>query len=125
MDPLFLLDRFFVYSHVAAGFTGLVAAPIAMRVTKGGKTHRLWGKVFFWAMAWIFASTFGLMFFRFNFFLMVIAVLSFYSALTGYRALHLTRPQSGDRPGWIDWTSTIIALLSGVSFAGWGVAGLA
>lgn len=124
MDILYILDRFFVYSHVAAGMVGLLAAPVAMAVTKGGKAHRQWGQVFFWMMFWIMLSTFGLMFFRFNFFLLVIAVLSFYSALTGYRALYLKRPQAGDKPQVIDWASTLIATLSGVSFAGWGVAGL-
>lgn len=83
MDILYILDRFLVYSHVAAGMIGLLAAPVAMATIKGGKTHRLWGKIFFWMMFWIMVSTFGLMFFRFNFFLLVIAVLSFYSALTG------------------------------------------
>jgi uncharacterized membrane protein len=124
MDYLYILDRFLVYSHVAAGMIGLLAAPVAMATTKGGKAHRQWGKVFFWMMFWIILSTFGLMFFRFNFFLLVIAVLSFYSALTGYRVLYLKRPQAGDTPQLIDWASSVIAALSGLSFAGWGVAGL-
>jgi len=123
MDPLYLLDRFLVLSHVAAGALGLLVAPLAMLTVKGGPAHRLWGKIFFWSMFWIFASTLGLMFFRFNFFLSIIAVLSFYMALTGYRMLYLKRPQKGDRPIWLDWAGSIVAALAGAGLAGWGVFG--
>src|SRR5262245_60157365 len=113
MNPLYLLDRFFVFSHVIAGTLGLLVAPLAMLTVKGSSAHRLWGKIFFWCMFWIFSSTLGLMFFRFNFFLLVIAILSFYTALTGYRVLSLKRPQRGDTPIWLDWASSAIAALAG------------
>jgi uncharacterized membrane protein len=125
MDPLYFLDRFLVLSHVAAGFTGLVVAPLAMLTVKGGRDHRRWGKIFFWSMFWIFVSTLGIMFFRFNVFLAVIAILSFYSALTGYRALYRKRPERGDKPTWLDWTGSIVGVVSGLGLAGWGALGLA
>lgn len=124
MNPLFLLDRFLVLSHVVAGSLGLLVAPLAMLTVKGGPAHRLWGKIFFWSMFWIFASTLGLMFFRFNFFLLIIAVLSFYTALTGYRVLYLKRPQQGDAPIWLDWMGSGVAALAGAGFAGWGALGV-
>lgn len=124
MNLLYLLDRSLVLSHVVAGTLGLLVAPLAMLTIKGGPAHRLWGKIFFWSMFWIFASTLGLMFFRFNFFLLIIAILSFYTALTGYRVLYLKRPQHGDAPLWLDWISSMVAALAGVGFAGWGVLGI-
>lgn len=124
MDLLHIIDRALIYSHVAAGLTGLLVAPLAMLTAKGSTAHRRWGKVFFWAIAWIFASTVGIMFLRPNFFLFVIAILSFYLALTGYRALYRKRPERGDKPNWIDWAGTGVAIVAGAGFTGWGAAGL-
>lgn len=124
MDPLYVLDRFFVLSHVAAGTLGLFVAPVAMLTLKGARAHRIAGQVFFWAMGWILASTLGLMFFRFNFFLLAIAVLSFYSAFTGYRVLKHKRPEAGQGPSRLDWAASLLTLLTGLGMIGWGVAGL-
>lgn len=124
MNLLYLLDRFLVLSHVAAGFTGLVVAPLAMLTVKGSRAHRRWGKIFFWSMFWIFITTLGIMTFRFNLFLLIIAILSFYMALSGYRALYRKRPERGDKANWIDWTGSSVASLAGLAFAGWGLLGL-
>jgi uncharacterized membrane protein len=119
------IDRFLVLSHVIAGATALLIAPVAMLTFKGGLWHRRAGKVSFWGMAWIFCSTLGLAFFRFNPFLFVINILSFYSALTGYRVLYLKQPdRPGQQAGWIDWLGTGTAAAGGVAFVLWGVAGL-
>ncbi len=104
-----------IVSHVLAGVIGLFVAPVALAVAKGGKTHRLFGKIFFWCMAWVFVSVIGLAFFRFSFFLLVVSVLSFYSALVGYRALYMKKPTHGDRPIWLDWLASISALLFGTA----------
>lgn len=96
MNPLYVFDRFLVLSPVAVGTPGPLVAPLAMLAVKGGPAHRWWDKIFFWSMFWIFASTLGLMFFRFNCFLIIIAILSFYSALTGYRVLYLECQQHGN-----------------------------
>jgi hypothetical protein len=116
------LDRFLVLSHVFAGFLGLVAAPIALAVSKGGAWHKRAGWVFFWCMVWIFVSTFALAFFRFNFFLLVVAILSMYLALTGMRALR-RKPAAG--PSALDWGASIIAAGSGGVLIVLSIAGLA
>ena len=41
------LETASVVSHVAAGFTALVMAPLAMMTQKGGSQHRRWGKIYF------------------------------------------------------------------------------
>jgi uncharacterized membrane protein len=115
------LDRFLVSSHVVAGFLALVIAPLAMLTVKGGLWHRRWGKVYFYSMAWIFISTLGLSFFRFNPFLFVINILSFYQAITGYRVLYRKKPELVEqRANWIDWTTSIVATAGGAGFVLWG-----
>ena len=37
--------------HIAAGTLALGLAPAAMLTVKGGRAHRRWGKIYFWAMA--------------------------------------------------------------------------
>ena len=124
-DLLHLLDRFLVLSHVAAGMIALFIAPLAMLTAKGGVWHRRWGKVWFWGMAWIAASTLALMFFRFSLFLVVIAIFSFYNALTGYRALYRKNPtRVGQKPNWIDWGAAVISIASGVGLVLYGIGGI-
>ena len=120
-----LIDRFLVLSHVAAGALALLIAPVAMLTLKGGAWHRRAGAAYFWGMAWIFCSTIGLAFFRFNPFLFVINILSFYAALMGYRVLYQKQPtKPGQQPGWIDWLASGVAAVGGVAFVLWGAAGL-
>ncbi len=97
---LSVLEMPTVVLHVAAGFVALVMAPIAMWTQKGGKQHRRWGKVYFWAMFVIFVTALALVYFRPNFFLLMISFLSFYCAFSGYRALFRKRPGQAT---WLDW----------------------
>lgn len=121
---LHLIDRGLVLSHVAAGFIALFFAPLAMATAKGGVWHRRWGKVWFWGMAAVAFSTFALMFFRFSLFLLVIAIFSFYNALTGYRVLYRKQPmKAGQKPGWIDWGAAIVGVAAGSGLALYGIAG--
>ena len=53
-----LFHRLLLLSHVTAGVTGLVTGPLVMATHKGGPAHRRWGKIFYWAMCWVCASTF-------------------------------------------------------------------
>jgi uncharacterized membrane protein len=122
---LHLIDRFFVLSHVIAGMLALVVAPLAMATVKGGLWHRRWGKLYFYGMAWIFVSTIGLAFFRFNAFLFIVNILSFYGAVVGYRVLYRKRPgQPGQTPKAIDWVAATVMLVAGMAFVAWGLAGL-
>ena len=106
--------------HITVGTTALVVAPVAMVVRKGGKAHRLWGWVFFWAMFAIFLSALALLVFRPNVFLFIISILSFYLVFSGTRALHRKRPDRGQKATWLDWTGAGIALAAGLGFVLWG-----
>jgi uncharacterized membrane protein len=124
-EILHLIDRGLVLSHVAAGFIALFIAPLAMATAKGGVWHRRWGNVWFWGMMAVVFSTFALMFFRFSLFLLVIAILSGYNALTGYRVLYRKQPtKTGHKPNAIDWGAAVIAIVAGAGLAVYGFAGI-
>ena len=121
-DPIFL--RIILTTHMVSGALALVVAPLAMLVAKGGNAHRLWGKVFFYAMA-VVASTAiiaGIM--RPNFLMAMVAVFSFHMIASGYRALHLKKLHQGLRP---TRTDMLIHGTAGVVNGGlflWGLAHL-
>lgn len=109
-----------VIAHILAGTAALIVAPVAMVVRKGGKSHKRWGWVFFWAMFVIFVSAVALLAFRPNVFLFIISILSFYAVFSGTRSLRRKRPQRGQRATWLDWFGAGVALLAGLSFILWG-----
>src|SRR5215813_6590925 len=78
--------------HISAGTIALFLAPLAMLTVKGGRAHRRWGKIYFWAMAVVAAT----------------AVFSFYMAFTGYRTLSRKRPAQGERAAALDWTAALV-----------------
>lgn len=42
--------------HILAGAVAFVCAPVALVTAKGGRAHRQWGRVYFWAMAVVAAT---------------------------------------------------------------------
>ncbi len=96
--------------HVVFGGVALVIAPLAIVTVKGGLWHRRWGKVYFWAMAGVALSAALLCWLRTGLFLFLIAVFSFYLALTGYRVLRRKKP--GDRATALDWCAAAAVLLA-------------
>jgi len=115
MDGLMLTLR---WIHIAAGMLALVVAPGAMVTVKGGRAHRRWGKIYFWAMATVAVTALVLAAWRPNYFLLMVAVFSFYLAFSGYRALYRKRP--GD-VGPLDWTATLATLVASAGLAVFGL----
>ena len=81
--------------HIACGVVGLLCAPVALATEKGGKTHRRWGKVYFYAMAGVASTALILSFALPVFFLAMVAVFSFYSAVWGCYFAHGKIPAEG------------------------------
>ena len=75
--------------HISAGAIAFICAPVALATVKGGRTHRLWGKIYFWAMATVAVTALTLSLALPIFFLAMVAVFSFYSAFAAYRILYL------------------------------------
>lgn len=107
--------------HILAGMTALFVAPVAMVTAKGGPAHRRWGKVYFWMMAVVAVTAIPLGFWRPNYFLMLVAVFSFYAAFTGYRVLYRKRPDRGDRARPIDWTAASVTFVASAALVAFGL----
>lgn len=107
MEPLITVLR---WIHIMAGFTAFFVAPGALLTCKGGAAHRWWGKVFFWAMAVVASTAVIVAAYRPNFFLLLLAIFSFYLAFSGYRALFHKRPDKGQEPSWLDWSAAVLTL---------------
>lgn len=114
-----------LYTHVAAGVLSLIVAPIAMVVRKGGTAHRASGRIFFWAMTWIFLSALVLATYRFNLFLLMISVFSYYNVVIGYRSVYQKQLHLRKGVKWYDWTTSVVALGFNVVFVVLGIMGVA
>ncbi len=106
------LHSVFLASHIGAGVLALISGILPIITFKGGKLHRLSGKLFFWSMFWLFfTSVLSFFFFRGTFFLLVIGVFSFHVCFTGYRVLYRKKP---GQETWLDWTGAIATLVAGI-----------
>lgn len=98
--------------HIFAGAIAFVVAPIALASAKGGLVHRRWGKIYFWAMAFVGASALVLAMARPTLFLALVSVFSFYLSFSGYRIL-VHKDGSGER---LDWIVAVLTLAACVFF---------
>lgn len=109
----------FLFVHVLAGSVALIIAPMAMLTVKGGLWHRRWGKIYFWAMA-VVAGTAGVMcWIRSGLFLFLVAIFSFYLALTGYTVLR--RKRAEDRASALDWGAALVMVIAALVLIGNGI----
>src|SRR5580692_9495705 len=104
--------RVFLALHIACGVVAFVCAPVALSTAKGGKTHRSWGKVYFWAMAGVAVTALILSFALPVFFLAMVSVFSFYAAFSGYRILYLKDLSKGGNAKPLDWLAAVLTILS-------------
>jgi hypothetical protein len=98
--------------HITCGGVAFLCAPVALATVKGGKTHRRWGKIYFWCMTGVAVTALVLSFALPIFFLAMVAVFSFYAAFAAYRVLYLKDMYEGARPKWMDWVAAVITVLS-------------
>ena len=115
------LYRTILIIHITAGFLSLTAALVATLSKTLDLAHR-WhvysGRVFFYGMAVIFSTAVPMAILQPNTFLLLIAALSFYFALAGWR--YATNRRGIPRP--IDWGSAIVMIVAAVlmiSFGAW------
>jgi hypothetical protein len=102
--------RIALWIHILAGTVALFVAPGALLTVKGGLAHRRWGKIYFWAMTVVAVTALGVGYWRSRVFLVLVAVFSFYAALSGYRVLYRKRPELGQRATAFDWIATVLTL---------------
>lgn len=109
------------WTHILAGFLAFFIAPVPLLTAKGGKTHRRWGRIYFWSMAVVAASAMVLALWRPILFLAFIAIFSFYLAFRGYRVLFRKKPLQGQGARAIDWGGAILALGGSVALIVLGI----
>lgn len=114
------LSKILLIVHIIAGFAALTAAAVATLTKTLDLAHR-WhvysGTVFFWGMVVVFLTALPLAVIRPNTFLFLIAILSFYFALAGWRlATHRRGP-----PRLLDWVSAIVMGVAAVIMVLFGV----
>ena len=101
-----------LYIHVTCGAVAFLCAPVALLTVKGGRKHRQWGKIYFWAMTGVAVTALTLSLALPIFFLAMVAVFSFYASFAAYRVLYLKDLSRGGRPRPIDWFAAILTLCS-------------
>ncbi len=110
-----------LFIHIAAGCVALSLGAVAMATKKGAPLHRRMGKIYFYAMSIIAATAFILAPIFHNVFLFLIAILSFYAALSGYRVLTRKNPFENGAAE-LDWAASLAVLLAGIAMIGLGIA---
>src|SRR5947207_13619105 len=69
--------------HIAAGFTALTAAAVAVLTPKGERAHVYAGRVFVLGMALVLLTALPMALMKLNLFLLLVAIFSFYLASSG------------------------------------------
>ena len=119
-DPLWI--RLMLATHVASGSLAFVLAPIALVTAKGGKAHRKWGKVYFYAMGGVAASAMAMAIYRPLLFLALVAIFSFYNAWLAYRVLAQKAAYAGAPVVHaMDWVAAGFTFLASLSLALLGI----
>jgi hypothetical protein len=113
-------DKILLIVHIIAGFAALTAAVVAT-LTKtldlAHKWHVYSGNIFFWGMLVVFLTALPLAVIRPNTFLFLIAFLSFYFALAGWR--YATNRRGTPRP--VDWISASVMAIGALVMIMFGV----
>ena len=97
--------------HILSGAAALIGGALAMTARKGGGTHRIAGRVFFYGMLGVSFTAVPMTLIHPSTFLLLIAGFSLYQVLNGERALR----NKAQRPQWKDWTITALGAISGVA----------
>jgi hypothetical protein len=120
-DPWWM--HIFLAVHITAGGGAFVLAPLALITAKGGKAHRMWGKIYFWCMTVVAFTALVMAAYLPVLFLALVAIFSFYAAFAAYRVL-------GQKAAWkgapvvrgLDWVAAIFCFAASLTLALLGAA---
>jgi len=115
-----LVINILLIMHIGAGGLALLAGPAAMLTQKGGRAHRLVGKLFFWCMTLVIITALIIALYKYIPFLLMIAALSYYSIVSGYRALYHKGLRNKKVIKPIDWLALSVNALANLAFIIWG-----
>jgi hypothetical protein len=123
VDMLEIANTTLLALHIAAGFVALGASLVAAFVKvlrMPHRTHSAAGRVFVWAMLGIFVTAVPMALLGGSLLLLLVAVLSGYLALAGWR--EAVRHRGGG--AWIDRLAAIAMVVAGITMVGWGALAL-
>lgn len=111
----------FLYLHVISGCISLLSGIVAMATRKGAPTHVWAGRTYFIGMSGVFigAVPLSLMGETINFFLLTLAIFSYYMAWTGWRYTKVKNNQVGMAERIITYVTTLCAV-GMLGLAGYG-----
>jgi len=121
MNNIETFFRIMLWLHIAGGTSALINGLGAMFTTKGGKIHRIFGKIYFWSMTAVFVSALILAIGHNKTFLLMVAFFSYYFTVRGYRILYLKKLGTTQKATWIDWMISSVASAFILFLFAWGV----
>jgi uncharacterized membrane protein len=107
--------------HITGGSVGLIIGTIVILLSKADKRHKHLGKVFNYGMLTAGFSAILLSIIHPNLFLMMVAVMTIFSVISGNRYLKLKKLDKGQKPKWVDWANIICLTIAAVGFIVVGV----
>lgn len=115
------LFNIFLGLHITGGSIALITGIVAMIADKGGRTHRVSGKLYFYGMTAACASSFYLAVAHPNLFLFTVGVFSYQMVAIGYRSLWLKKIHTGKiKPQLVDWAIGLVAGVFNAVLISWG-----
>lgn len=98
-----------LFVHVAAGSVALLAALVAISLSKGSTRHGQVGRVYFWAMMTVAATAVPVSILRPNLMLFFVALFSSYMAYAGWRFGRNGRYLSPRAP-FVEWAMLVVGI---------------
>lgn len=102
------LVRVLLVAHVASGTVALLAAFVAVSVTKGSRRHNRVGRIYFWAMMAVAVTAVPVSIARPNALLFLVALFSAYMAYAGWRLGKKARAIPSRLPV-VEWAMLVVA----------------
>ncbi len=107
--------------HVLAGGLSLVAGMAAMMLAKGKDAHRFAGRVFFYCMTVVCATSVYIAYEHKIDFLLMVGLFSYYLVVSGYRSLYHKQLHWSQKPNWVDWLINCAAIITMLTLFIWGI----
>lgn len=94
--------------HITAGVASFASGIFAIVTKKGGRLHRISGRIYLVGMSLVAVTAVGISVYRNNLFLLLIAGFSFYMLFAGVRSIY----NKSLRPNFWDWLVLSIGLVT-------------
>ncbi|PSL45341.1 hypothetical protein CLV51_10443 [Chitinophaga niastensis] len=109
--------------HIAGGTLSLITGMLAITTQKGGRHHRINGKLYCAGMTIIFITAIAMALIKELTFLLMVSFFSYHQLVRGYRALYLKKLHKGQRMTWVDVLINSIAAVFMICLLAWGLTG--